>query len=219
MINFCPDGYLLTREAIACAAEYWFPEKVAALESAAPPESAANPDNSIEAAVRAFSRPPIPEERRRAFDELATEAVHRLRNFLHQGKLNAYYFDGGGRRALSRDFWVISEADGVLETSTYWPFGQPNAWHERRPSCPLFLLRSELDTLLSDQPSRRPFPQAKLPDLVAALRRLDDLPNRKKQRAAIGKLPEFGQYHISDDVFRKAEKQAPRKSGRKVSPS
>ena len=106
--------------------------------------------------------------------------VHRLRNLLHQGKLHGHYFKNDGRHRISREFWATAEADGSLESGTYWPFGRPSRIYEQRPNYPLFLLQSELDTLLNGEPAkRRPFPRSRIPELVAALRELEDLPNRK----------------------------------------
>lgn len=83
----------------------------------------------------------------------------------------------------------------------------------------IFLAQSELDALLSEQPSKkRPLPKSKIPELVAALRKLDNLPNREKQREALRKLPEFEQYHLTDHVLREAERRAPRDPGRKRLP-
>ena len=53
-----------------------------------------------------------------------------------------------------------------------------------------------------------------MPELVAALRALEHLPNRKNQREALRK--QFKQYHLTDDVLRVVEKQVPRKPGRKA---
>jgi hypothetical protein len=212
---FCPDGYLPTPEAIARAAEHWFPDKFAALQTAAAPESRTKPDNNLDAVVRAFSQPQVPDALRHAFEELATQTVYRLRNFLYQGALKAYYFGNGGCHSVLSEFWAEARADGVMESGTYWPFGEPLRWHEQRPSYPLFVKQSELDALLSEQPSkRRPFPKAKMPDLVAALRTLDHL-SRAEQREALRRLPEFEQYHLTDVVLREAEKRVPRKPGRK----
>ena len=86
---------------------------------------------------------------------ILTEAEHRLRNFLHQGVLSAYYFGGvadQGRRGVAHEFWATTAADGVLLSGTYFPFGKPRFWHEKRPSHPLFFLQSELEALLSDDP-------------------------------------------------------------------
>ena len=70
---------------------------------------------------------------------------------------------------------------------------------------------------LSDQPAKkRRFPRSKLPELVAAMRAHNDKPNRMKQREAVRKLPEFERYHLSDAVFREAERQVPRNAGRKA---
>ncbi|MGO9398576.1 MAG: hypothetical protein ACLP19_12175 [Xanthobacteraceae bacterium] len=153
--------------------------------------------------MRAFSQPQVPD----ALKEIAIQAVRQLRNLLHQGKLHGYYFGHGGRHSVSRDFWATAEADGALESGIYWPFGRPTRY-ESRPNCPLLLQQSELDALLSEPHSKKkPFPSAKMPGLVAALRRLDDLPNREKQREALRKLPEFEPYHLTDDYFAKPRRR------------
>lgn len=204
MTDFCPDGYLPTRDAIDRASECWFPNKIAAVKTAAAPESQAKSDNTIEAAVRAFS---LPHAWRHPLEEIASQTVHRLRNFLHQGTLKAYYFTDDGRHSVSPEFWATAHADGVMESGTHWPFGKPTRSYESRPNHALFLLQSELDLLLSERPAKkRPFPNAKMPDLVAALRTLDHLPNREKQREALRNLPEFEQYRLTDDVLREAER-------------
>jgi len=216
MTDFCPDGYLPTPDAIVRASECWFPNKIAALKTAAAPESQAKSDNNIEAAVRAFSLPQVPDAWRHALEEIASQTVHRLRNFLHQGTLKAYYFTDHGRHSVPREFWATAPADGEMESGTHWPFGKPTRSFEWRPNHALFLLQSELDLLLSERPAKkRPFPNAKMPDLVAALRTLDHLPNREKQREALRNLPEFEQYRLTDHVLREAERQAPRGPGRK----
>jgi hypothetical protein len=89
------------------------------------------------------------------FADVFTATEHRLRNLLHQGILTAYYFSGlfhPDRHAVAREFWATTEADGVLISGTYLPFGRPRTWHEQRPSHPLFLLQSELTAALSDEP-------------------------------------------------------------------
>jgi hypothetical protein len=96
------------------------------------------------------------------------------------------------------------------------PLGRPSKWHEPpRPSFPIFFLEAELDALLSEQQNpKKPFPEAKLLALVAALRNLSDLPTRAAQRKALCELPEFRPYRITDTIFRKAAEQAPRPPGR-----
>ncbi len=75
----------------------------------------------------------------------------------------------------------------------------------------------ELDALFNERPTEKPrLPRSKMTELVAALRKLNHLPNRKKQREALRKLPQFEQYHLTEDVLREAEKQLPRKRGRKL---
>jgi hypothetical protein len=214
--DFCPDEYLPTPEAIVRAAEYWFPDKISAVDAAAAPESRMKPNNNLDAVVRAFSQPQVPDAWRHAFEEIVGQTAHRLRSFLHQGTLEAYYFGNDGRHSVSREFWATPLAHGVVETGVYWPFGHPKRWHDQRLYHSLFVKQSELDALLSEQPAeKRRLPRAKKPDLVTALRTLDHLPNRQKQREAVRKLPEFEGYHLTDDVFREAEKQVPRKRGRK----
>jgi hypothetical protein len=157
---FCPDGYMPVQEAIKRSAQYWFSERVAALEAAMADELANSKDecnsSSIQQVARALSgQPSISERLRQEFAGVLTETEHRLRNFLHQGLLSAYYFGGladQGRCGVKREFWATTKADGVLLSGTYFPFGKPGAWHEKRPSHPLFFLQSELEALLSDDP-------------------------------------------------------------------
>ena len=193
----------------------------AALESAVAPQPKS--DSSIDAAVRAFSQRQIPaawhdDAWRREFEDLWSQTAHRLRNFLYQGTLKAYYFNDDGCHHLSREFWATAQAYGVIESGTYWPLGAPTNRYERWPNYALFVKESELDLLLTDQPAKkRPLPESKLPELVAAMRSHNDRPNRKEQREAVRKLPEFERYHITDVTFRRAERQVPRDVGRKSS--
>jgi hypothetical protein len=222
--GFCPDGYVPVQEAIEEAAQHWFGERLSAVEAAVKagaPASKDEPDNSIEAAARAFSQASLPDPLRHEFEDIARQTVHRLRNVLHQGKqLKAYYFGSlldNDRQAVSREFWATPAGDGALEAGTYWPFGRPNTWYERRPSYPLLLIRLELDALLNDEPSaRKPsLPAGKMSKLVEALHELDHL-NRAEQRKTVNELPEFRRYHITDDNFNEAARQAGRrKAGRK----
>lgn len=216
MSGFYPDGYVPTQEAIARAAEYWFPERFAALKIAAAPQPQAKPDNGVDAAARAFSPPPqIPETSQREFADIANQTVHRLRNLLHQGELKAYYFADDGSHAVPCEFWATTAADGVLEMGTLWPFGQPTAWYERRPSYPLFLAQLELGVLLSNQhTTKRHLAATEIPKLVAALRNLAHL-SRPAQRDALRELPEFRGYRITEKLFREAAQKVPRGPGRK----
>ena len=216
VIDFSPDGYLATAKAMAVAARRWFPERFAALEKTATSQQGAELENPIEKAVRIFSQPPIPDDWRQAFEEIKNETVNRLRNLLHEGKLHGYYFDNDGHHTTSREFWATADADGVLETGLYWPFGRPSRVYEQRPNYPLFLLQSELDTLLSAEPAKkRSLPRSKIPELVAALRELGGLPNRQAQYAALCELPQFREFKITRADFREAARHLPRKGGRK----
>jgi hypothetical protein len=55
---------------------------------------------------------------------------------------------------ISSDFWATAEANGVLESGIYWPFGRPSRAYEQRPNYPLVLLESELNKLLSDKAAK-----------------------------------------------------------------
>jgi hypothetical protein len=182
--HFRPDGYLPAPDAMFRAAGCWFPKQWDALWEAAAPRSATNPDissstkpdNNIETAVRAFSQSQIPaawqdDNWRNEFKDIWRQTAHRLRNFLHQDTIKAYYFDNDGCQVVACNFWPIPAADGVLETGIYWPFGRRNTRCEQPPSYPLFLKQLELDALLSEQPAgKTALPRPKMPDLVAALR-------------------------------------------------
>jgi hypothetical protein len=216
MNGFCPDGYVPAQEAIARAVARWFPEQfnqfVVAMES----QPASRSEDPIEQAVQAFSPPQIPGESRNAWENIVSQTVHRLRNLLHQGKLNAYYFDEYGSHIVRRDSWVTTGTNGVLESGTYWPFGEPSRVHERRPNYRLCLRQTQLDQLLSEESSkRRPLPKSKMSELVAALRELDQHPNRRAQYEALCELPEFREYKITNAIFREAARHVPREAGRK----
>jgi hypothetical protein len=223
--TFCPDGYVPTPGAIVTAAECWFPERFAALERAVAPQAETKQpklDNSLDVLARAFSQRQIPaawqdDRWRHEFEDIGGQTAHRLRNFLHQGMFKVCYFTKDGCHYLPPELWATAEADGVLESGIYWPFGAPTHWYEQRPNYRLFVKQSDLNALLSDQPAKKcPLPESKLPKLVAAMRTYNDKPNRKEQREAVRKLPEFERYHLSDAVFREAERQVPRNAGRKA---
>jgi hypothetical protein len=216
MNDFCPEGYVPTLKAIARAVKHWFPEQfnkfVVAMESL----PATRPEGHIEQAVQAFSPPQIPGVSQHAWENIVSQTEHQLRNLLHQGTLNAYYFEYDGRHTVPREFWPTPEANGVLKLGSYWPFGQPSRVFEHRSNYPLFLRQSELEALLSEESSKkRPLPKSQMSELVAALRRLDHLPNRRAQYHALCELPEFREYKITNAVFREAASHAPREAGRK----
>ena len=109
---------------------------------------------------------------RREFKDIVNQTVHRLRNFLHQGKLNAYYFD-----TYAPPFGTAEPlGDGKRRDGAHYDRSQVSV----KLFGQLFLLQSELDALLIKQPAeKRPLPKAKIPELVAALRKLDDLPTAR----------------------------------------
>ena len=211
MSDFSPDGYEPTPRAVARAAHHWFAQELEKNEAAIAPQAGAKPEDPIEQAVRAFSWPQFPKE----WWQIANETVHRLRNLLHQGELNADYFDTFGRHSVPREFWATPQADGILESGLYWPFGKPSRVYERQPNgCPLFLRETELQKLLTDQPAeKRRLPRSKIPELVAALRELGG--NRQAQYEALCELPEFREFKITRADFREAARHLPRERGRK----
>jgi hypothetical protein len=216
VIDFCPDGYLPALKVIAAAAQRWFGQRFSSLENATTSHQEMALESHIERPVRIFSQPPIPDGCRQAFEEIKNETVHRLRNFLHEGELRGYYFGNDGRHTISPKFWVTAEAEGVLESGVYWPFGRPSRVYDQRPNYPLFLLQSELDTLLSAEPAKkRSLPRSKISDVVAALRELGGLPNRQAQYQALCELPQFREFEITRAVFREAARLVPRERGRK----
>lgn len=200
MNDFCPEGYLSTQQAVYKAAENWFPPGFAVSECLSP-ETDAAPKNPLEAAVHAFSQPSVPDIPDQ-WMYIFRETLTRLRNHLHQGSLKAYYFTRDGRHALAIEFWATKQANGAIETGTYWPFDYA-----------LFVSRAEFDALFSEPPiKKRPLPEAMASDVVAVLRKLDHL-SREQQREELRKV--FEQYHLTDSVLREAQKQVPRKPGRR----
>ena len=222
MTLFCPEGYTPVQVAIARAAQYWFPEQMTALETARAGEAIDNkPSDDIntltplERLADAFrGQPSISEGLRQQVQDLLTQTEDRLRKLTHRGVLTAYHFGGlfdQGRHAVAREFWATTEADGVLMSGSYWPFGEPRAWHEQRPSYPLYFLESQLATLLSEGPkppphlrqagNRRGRKPTKLEQVKQAMRRDlsqgSELRNmREKELAA--------KYGVSRDTARKA---------------
>ncbi len=211
MPEFSPDGYVSTQRAIATAAERWFAEQVQKLQTASESQAERKPEGHIEQAVRAFSGPTFLEE----FEQLANQTVSRMRSILHKGELTAYYFDSQGRHSVLGNFWATAEADGVLESGRYWPFGRPSRVYERRPSCcPLFLREAELQKLLTDQTAKtRRLPRSKIPEIVAALAELGG--NRQAQYRALCEFPQFREFKITRADFREAARELPREAGRK----
>ena len=162
MTLFRPLGYVPVQEAIVRAALFWLPEDMAALEAAAADELAINnksnadidavtPVEKLAIALRA--QPLISERLRMRTVDFLIQTEHRLRSILHKGVLTAYYFGSlfdQSRQAVSSEFWATMEADGVLMSGTYSPFGKPRSWSDTPRSYPLFFLESELAALLND---------------------------------------------------------------------
>jgi hypothetical protein len=210
--EFCPDGYIPTLQAIARAAERWFAEPDEKLEKGMESQPERKPEGHIEQAVRAFAEPEFPAE----FQQIATQTILRMRNLLHRGELTAYYFDSQGRHSVPPKFWAAAEANGVLPAGEYWPFGKPSRVHETRLKYDLFIGQLELNRLLSEETTRkRPLPRSKMGNVIAALRGLEDLPNRTAQLQALRELPQFREYEITHAIFREATRNLPRKPGQR----
>jgi hypothetical protein len=151
MSGFCPDGYVSVPAAIARAMQYWFADRLAAVETAVPDSPVkGEPNSTVDALALALSQPSIPDALRHKLADVVTQAVDQLRRHLHHGKATAYYFGDDGRQAVKPDFWATPTADGILESGSYFPFGRPSRWYEQRPNYPLFLLQKELNALLSE---------------------------------------------------------------------
>ena len=116
MNGFCPDGYVSIPGAVLMVAKFWFPLQIAAPKRVTESQSEPKPDNSIDAAVSAL----LPLQVLDALHNALNETAHRLRNFLHQGELKAYYFGSDGRHSVSRKFWATAQADGAIESGTYF---------------------------------------------------------------------------------------------------
>ena len=137
----------------------------------------------------------------KVYAEIVPKIVNRLRNILHDKQLTAYYFGGlfsEGRSAVNHNFWATAEAEGVLESGMFFPFGKPARSFESRPSYQLFLLRAELDALFTEpSATKMPFPRTRKPEIVAALREFDNLPRSRgpirgdSRLTAISTLPHY----------------------------
>jgi hypothetical protein len=147
MSDFCPDGYVPGQEALAQAARRWFAKRLSEIAAEHEPATPDEPPSGVEKLARAFV-PLFPDELAYEVAVIMTRTEHRLRNFLHQGNLTAYYFGVDGRQSVPRELWATPQTDGVLASDTYW-LGQ------------LFLLQSELDALLDGEPAakKRPLPE------------------------------------------------------------
>jgi hypothetical protein len=209
MIDFCPDGYMPLQQALFIAAQFWFPKEVASFETVL--------ENICQEVVRIHQYPQLPDEVRGPFEEIAGQTLPRLRNLLYQGHLKACYFENDGCHSVSREFWATAQAEGVIESGTFCLSGKPARWYDKPPNYSLFVKQSELDALLVDKPTENLlFSSGKKTELAAAYRRpdIEALPTRAAQREAIKKLEPFKPYHITDELFREAEKRSgPRRPG------
>jgi hypothetical protein len=194
---------------------------MAAVEAAAAGLASNNSPNddvkalTLEKLARALEGSPlISEGLQQQVVDVLTQTEHRLRNRLYQSALTGFYFGDPfdqGRHAVPPEFWATTEADAVLILGRYWPFGQPRAWHEQRPSYPLCFLESQLATLLNGDPkpppdlrqagNRRGRKPTKFEQVKQAMRRDlsegSELQNmREKELAA--------KYGVSRDTARKA---------------
>jgi hypothetical protein len=208
--SFCPEGYVSTPQAILRAAQFWFPEQYGAAVRAAG-SNAEGTNGTIDASVETLARalsPQFPDTMVHTIGKLVLTTVQRLRNLLYQRTIDTVYFTRDGPQTVDEKFWATTEADGILELGTHWPFGRPNRRYEARPNHPLFIEQSKLDALLSEERAGRKFSIQKKSELAAAYRdpTIASLPTRKAQREAIRKLEQFKSYEITDRLFRDAER-------------
>jgi hypothetical protein len=78
------------------------------------------PNNFADAVARAFSRSQVLNTLQREFRNIVNQTERRLRNFLHQGKLNAYYFGADACHSVPHAFWATAHADGALVSGTFY---------------------------------------------------------------------------------------------------
>jgi hypothetical protein len=176
--------YLPAPLSVLEAAERWHSNTKTTIE-----EMKAAPAASLSAALDSLDP--------KAFGWLA-DTLTRLCNHLFNGQLTARYFVGAfGEQLVPKEFWSLPGAETALVRGADLPFEQ------RRVRYQLFLLRSEFDALF-----KRPLPNAQMSALVAALREHADKPSPER-RKIVRQRPKFREYHITDDRWREAERQAP----------
>ena len=93
----------------------------------------------------------------------------------------------------------------------FWAFARvrPDVDNLKTPETTSSKFPSELDALLSERPAKkRAFPRAKMSDLVAALRKLDDLPNRAAQLQALCNMPDFREFKTLFFARRRGKRRA-----------
>jgi len=182
-----PD--LRLREAVYMAARRWHPEKQADAEAI---------EHSQAAIVLAAADG--------AFDYFLVDTVKRLLGFLMTGRLVAKYFVklfGIGWQSVSQQDWLAPDAADVLRGSIpYRPYADQQPYE-------LYVDKAQFEALL-----KTPLPEVKKRALVAALEKYKDK-SRDDRRQFVGGLPDFAPHHITDDVWREGEKQAPLKRGRR----
>jgi hypothetical protein len=133
--------------------------------------------------------------------------LRRLRGFVSTGELVPHYGVGVfGWLAVPQDFWAAPEGEDALGSGYY----SPSPGH-RKPSYQLRVLKSELDALFKKRVS---FSPSRISALVEALKQHDHELGPKR-RELVSQLPQFRDYHITDDIWREAEKQAPLPRGRR----
>ena len=128
---FCPEGFVPTQKAIVIAAEYWFVEDLAAITAAVADHLAPEnePESGTQRLARALSELSISDRVRLEAADILIRTANKLRHFLHEGRLlKAYYFGEfvfAGCHEIASEFWATMDADPVLESGTFFPFGQP----------------------------------------------------------------------------------------------
>lgn len=207
-MTFPPDGYIGTVEALGIVIEAAWPDERQRIYAAWREAYPENYGHHI-----ADHQVPPPPDIDRPLTDLLIRAERRLRNLLHQGRVEAVYSGLRGKEAVPAEYWATTAADGTLLTSEYAPFGPV----ERSGFVPagrivrLLIDRAGLDrALIPPAREKPPLPRAELPKIVERLRELEEL-NRDEQRAVIA--AEWPDHHIRDKDFRAAFEQVPRKPG------
>jgi hypothetical protein len=144
MSEFIPAGYVPSETALLRAVEMWFEPELADLQRKY--EASSHSSVSDDPLRNWFAR----QSEQSAFlkthgEPLLIKARDRFRQFLFEKKLTAYYFSvRHGRQAIEHRFWAAPEADGVIETGQYYPFGKPRRLGQSFPCERVLIQEAEL---------------------------------------------------------------------------
>jgi hypothetical protein len=154
MIHLVPDGYLPITSAVYQALMHWFREKAStSLERIEKELSAADKNYSTTDPIPSHLVEIIQQKLDLDCQEEIDKTRHRLRKALHKGDLIAVYFSTryDEPSPIPRRFWPSPEADDVLETGDYFPYGRPKHYWKDRQSEAVLVREEDLRRLLSGE--------------------------------------------------------------------